>query len=151
MANISTICDVFAHDMLLVTFATPVKNNAALQAASTYTVTALDSGLPVTVISVQSGNTVSVTDVYLIVSNPEVGKFYQITFANLTSIDGTAVSPVLCKFYARSTKIDAIISTRPLLYDMTPESTLRKIFSAIGRQDELIGGSRNDRIVPTPT
>jgi hypothetical protein len=96
---------------------------------------------------VQTGNEVSTTVVYLVVTEPTVGKTYSIVFRSLYSITGEVVDPILCKFIARPTKQDAVIRTRPGFYDMTPESTLRKVMSAIARQDDLIGGSRNDQFI----
>lgn len=145
MPNIGTLADVWAQDLLQVTFLVPMKNDAALASPGSYLVRPLDGGLPVTVLAVQPSNVVGPEVIYLVTTEPTIGKLYSITFQTLYDITGTAVSPILCKFIARPTKQDAVIRTRPELYDMTPDSTLRKAMSAIARQDDLIGGARNDQ------
>lgn len=141
---LNTLCDVWGSDLIAVTFASAVKNNATLQLRDTYLVTPLDGGADVTVTGVQTGNTSNTTTVWLIVTAPEIGKTYAVTFGDLLLVDGIGVSPNVCKFIGRSTKQDTIVHSRPTRYDMVPDALYRKILNALGRQDDLIGGSRSD-------
>jgi hypothetical protein len=143
--NIGTLADVWAQDLLQITFSAPMKNDEFLQDTAAYLVSPIDGGIPVTVLAVQTGSEVGPVVIYIVITEPTIGKTYTITFQSLYNITGQIVDPIVCKFIARPTKQDAIIRSRPDLYDMTPDSLLRKVMSAIGRQDDLIGGSRNDQ------
>lgn len=145
--NIGTLADVWAQDLLQITFSVRMTNDVFLQSPRAYIVTPLDGGIPVTVIGVQTGSEVGPIVVYVVITEPTIGKTYSVTFQSLYTIAGTIVDPILCKFIARPTKEDAVIRTRPGLYDVTPDSTLRKVMSAIARQDDLIGGARNDQFL----
>ena len=134
---ITATADPWAQDLLEAAFPIPIKNDTLLQSVDAYTITPLDGGIPVTVLAVQTGNAVSAEAVYLVTTTPTVGKLYRVEFQNLYAIDGSVVSPIDAKFYGRPTKQDSIIQSRPSLYDMTPDSTLRKIFNAIGKQDDF--------------
>lgn len=142
----TTEADVWASDLLAVTFVEPMKNDSVLQNPETYTVVPLDGGIPVRVIGVQTGNELNPRVIYLIVTQFSIGKLYRIDFQSLFTIEGSSVATVSAKFIGRQTKQDSIINSRPLMYDMSPDSTLRKVLQAIGRQDDLIGGSRKDKI-----
>lgn len=143
--GVGTLCDPWAQDILQVTFqSTFLKNDAALQSAASYSIEPLDGGVPVSVLRVQTGNENNTPHVWLVTTPPEIGKVYKVTFANLFTVDGTVVSPGACKFIGRSTKEDSIINGRPQMFDMRPQSIYRQLLLAIGREDDLIGGSRND-------
>lgn len=150
--TITTLCDVWAQDLIAVTFQEPLANDIYLQDINAYKVTPLDGGTPVDVVEVQTGNDASATTVWLVVTAPQIGKTYQITFQNLYAITGLVITPNPCNFIGRTTKEDAIINSRPQMYDMRPNSNIRKLLQAIGRQDDLIGGSRSDYFTsPLPT
>lgn len=141
---VSTLCDVWAQDVILVTFSQSLVNDAALKDPANFTVTARDGGIPVTVRQVQSTNLDHTPHIWLVISTPQSGKTYQIACANLFTLDGSPAAVGPCRFIGRDTKEDSIIKSRPSMYDMRPDSVLRILLQAIGRQDDLIGGARSD-------
>lgn len=140
--------DPWALDMIEVTFTSPVRNESGLQNKDNYTITPLDSGLPVTVLSVQTGNRVNPRRIFLVTTNPEVGKKYQVSVnSNIKLTDGSAldISARTGQFIARRTKTDSMVRSRPKMYDTRPNKALyRHLLNALSREDELIGGSRKD-------
>lgn len=142
--------DVMAQDLLLLTFNVTMANNTALKAASNYRVIPEDIDLPEPrVISVLSGNLPNPQQIFLVVSPFVLGATYDIVVnPALRSIDNTALDSdgLLAKFVGRKTKIDYIVRSRPQMYDMRPASLMRTLLNAIGREDDIIGGSRKDRI-----
>jgi hypothetical protein len=144
--TVAAAADVWAQDLLTVTFQYSMKNDVFLQSVGAYSVTPLDDGADVNLVAVQTGNTIATRTVYLVVTPPTVGKLYEISFQPLYDIGGGSYAPDPCKFIGRPTKQDSIIGSRPQMYDMSPEGNLRKVLQAIGRQDDLIGGARKDKI-----
>jgi hypothetical protein len=142
--TIGSLSDVWAQDLIAVTFEEKLANDALLKSPQSYTVTALDGGSPVDVVSVQSGSDNNTATVWLVVAGQEIGKTYQITFSDMHAIDGSTAIVYPCNFIGRTTKEDSIINSRPSMYDMRPSSAIRIILQAIGRSDDQIGGSRND-------
>jgi hypothetical protein len=141
---ITSLCDVWAQDLIAITFQEALVNDIFLQSTQAYTVTPLDGGTPVNVVSVQTGKEANATTVWIAVTAPDVGKTYQITFQNLYATTGLVVTPKPCNLVGRMTKQDSIITGRPQMYDMRPDSTIRKLLQAIGREDDRIGGARSD-------
>lgn len=141
---INTLCDVWAMDLIEITFDEAMKNDVLLQSPQAYTVTPLDGGDAVTVLEVQAGDESNTTTVWLVVTAPQIGKIYEISFESLFAVTGIIVTPNVCKLIGRATKEDSIINSRPKRYDMRPDAVYRKLVNALGREDDLIGGSRSD-------
>lgn len=141
---VDTLCDVWAQDLIEITFGEALKNDEFLQSPQAYTVTALDGGGPVTVLEVQAGDENNTTTVWIVVTMPQIGKTYEISFESLYAVTGSVITPNVCKFIGRATKQDSLINSRPKRYDMRPDAVYRKLINAIGREDDLIGGSRSD-------
>ena len=87
------------------------------------------------------------TTIYLIITDFSVGEDYTVTVSTSINnpsggnIDSTANT---AQFRGRDTKIDSILVSRPSMYDTSVGTTLRSLLDAIGREDDLIGGSRDD-------
>lgn len=143
---VATDCDVWAQDLIEVSFEEPMKNDDLLQAPEAYLIMPVTDGQSVTVTGVQTGSEIAPRKIYLIVTRFTNGKLYRISFQNLYGLTGAVLTPTDCKFIGRTTKQDSMIRSRPQMLDMTPDATLRKVLQAIGRQDDLLGGSRNDRL-----
>jgi hypothetical protein len=150
----SILADVWAQDLLAISFSANVRNDEYINFVGNYEVVPLDGGDPVDVIAVQPGNYDYTNEVFIVVTPFNVGKKYRVVVSGAYYLDGSVLPLSWAEFVGRLTKEDNIIRSRPSLYDMSPESTMRKILQAIGRSDDLIGGSRSDRITdvypPTP-
>jgi Fe-S-cluster containining protein len=142
--SINTLCDVWAQDLLEITFLTAVKNNSVLQNPATYTITPIDGGAPINVVEVQNGDQTNATLVWLVVTPPDIGKTYEIHFGFISDVAGNSVQPNRCRFIGRTTKQDSMVGSRPKMYATFPDAVLRKVLQAVGREDDLIGGSRSD-------
>jgi hypothetical protein len=139
--------DVIARDQIVLEFNAPMRNEPALLDVANYAITPVGAGQSVNVISVLSGNRVNPTQIQLIITNFSIGEKYLITVSSgIHVVDGTSLdaSGRTGHFVGRRTKIDSLISSRPQMYDVRPTSVLRTILTAIGRQDDLLGGSRKD-------
>jgi hypothetical protein len=142
--------DVLAADLILVRFNEPLKVNTALKDPANWIVTPDGAGQAVRVLSVRPGlNVVGTREILLEVTPFTVGEIYTVTastsFINLDS-EVLTIPFNTGKFKGRDTKIDSMVKSRPRMYDTRVSSLLRNILNAIGREDDLIGGSRNDRL-----
>lgn len=144
---VQTACDVWAQDLIEVRFSENLKNDVLIQAHEAYMITPEDGGQDTEVTGVQCEDTPAIDRVWLIVTPFQIGKTYVISFQNLFAVSGLVVTPQITKFVGRRTKIDSLVSSRPGMYDVTPGAMMRKLLNAVGRSDDLIGGSRKDRIV----
>jgi hypothetical protein len=139
--------DVWASDMIELAFDQPMANNDDLINPLNYTVTSDDSGDISTVLSVRTGNEPFANNLFLILSHFIVGEKYTVIVnESLISIDKVFINDIFrtTKFIGRRTKIDSVISAKPDMFNMSPDSIYRNITNAIHRADDLIGGSRND-------
>ena len=138
--------DVIAHDLVEVVFNGVMKNNSVLQDPASWTLIGTTGDI-LTLEEVLSGDDVGVRRVYLVVSPFNVGEQYTVTASVAMRLtNGTALSGMgnTETFIGRKTKVDSLCSTRPPLYNLSPKSTVRHILNAIGRQDDLIGGSKDE-------
>lgn len=140
--------DVWARDLVEVTFDQNMNNNSNLKNPVNYSITATDpSSLVVRVESVRTGKSFSASSILLVVSRFTVGAEYTVVVSSAvttTAGDSLFISENSAKFIGRNTKIDSAVTSRPAMYDTTITSRLRSILNAIMREDELIGGSRSD-------
>lgn len=141
---ISTSADVWAKDLIQITFVEPMRVDALLRAVSAYSVVASEGDDPV-VLDVFVGQDAAAQTVWLVVDSTISGVQYEVQFQNLYAVTGLGVTPSACEFIGRETKIDLIVDARPALYDTRPRARYRWLLNAIGREDDLIGGSRHDR------
>lgn len=142
--NVITSADVWARDMFVVTFPEPMRADDLLAAPQAYSIAASAGAAP-QVQDVLTGNEPTATSVVLVIDNHEPGTLYTITFQNLYASTGLVLSPVACELIGRTTKVDSIVNGRPRMYDIRARTRFRSLITAIGRQDDLIGGSRHDR------
>ena len=142
--------DVYAHDLIEIVFNAPMKNNATLQDVASYVITDTD-GAQLEVEQVLTSGDVAVRAVYLVVAPFVTGELYTVTVSTQTRLTNGSFLSALgnqVEFIGRKTKIDSLCSTRPRMYNLTPTSLLRNILNAIGREDDLIGGNRDDESIP---
>ena len=139
--------NVYAIDLLEVTFQTEVKVTSALVDPSSYTVTPLDSAAPsVSVLDVRVPNGPATDVVYLTISPISSGVAYDVAVVvPVLNRSGIELSGTLTgRMLGRRTKIDSICSTRQPIYDLRPTAVIRGILNAIGREDDRIGGNQDE-------
>jgi hypothetical protein len=146
-ATVSSVV-VVAHDMVQVFFNIPMLSNSAMALKTNYTVIPQGDGIPVNVDKVLVPKGTVVDYVQLVITDFSIGEEYLVVAENLTTPQGNPISEFnAAPFIGRRTKVDAMMDNMPAIYDLTPTSTLRMLFNAIGMMDDLIGGSRNDTLV----
>ena len=144
MATLIASVAVLARDTLLLTFTAGISVDDNLRATSSYTVTPDGTGDAVQVRDVIVEDSVSsVTQIVLVVSKPTIGAQYTVAVAGLTDAENMAVADS-DQFEDRLTKLDNVLNNMPKLYTREHRSVFRNILQAVTREDDLIGGSRED-------
>ena len=134
--------EVLSQNTLLLTFSESMLNNDTLNSAESYTITALGSGISVNVKSVLNGSGNFTTEVVIDVTSPMLGEEYEVEVVG--DVRGAAFTSMNPSFESRMTKLDYVLHRLPRLYTKDQGSTLRTIFQAITREDDKIGGNRDD-------
>lgn len=139
-----TDSDIFSSTQIFVSFDSSIKTDNQLFDKSNYTLTDSNSNL-INIIRVIEVPSVTVSTIFLEVEPLSDGVEYTVTLtaANITAADGTTLDPNanFAKFIGRQTKTDLVIKNKPSFYNTKIGSNIYAITSAIGRQDDLIGGS----------
>lgn len=139
--------NAWSSDVIELKFSDPMLRDTQLTKTSNYTITPVTIGNSVTVLGVRAGKSTSAPSVFLNITQPTVGATYRISAStNLVGLNGIYLSANIstCIFVARQTKIDDMLNSLPKHYDIGIDSRLRNILMAIGRQDDLLGGTRLD-------
>jgi len=97
--------------------------------------------------SVQS-NLVSTRYVELLTKYHAPGQSYRITITNIRAADGTIVAERALDATARRTKVDNILADAPSHIDTRPGANARALLVALGLEDDRIGGSLRELIIP---
>ncbi len=139
--------EILSLDSILLSFNKAVVNDSTLQSVNSYTIVPVSSGIAVTIRSISTGNSEFVTQVVMYVTPPTRKEEYSVdVVGDIRGVDASELdpsrSPVV--FEARSTKMDSVLSRITEPYATEPGSNLRSIFHAITREDDKIGGSRED-------
>jgi len=146
---------MLSETVIEITFSTPIMINDALKDTSNYQIEFFGNAgsTDVEVKRILAGppegspNELKYTSsIYLVTSVHTKGQKYKITISGLTSTLGGVLSSTDLHDTGTRTKVDEILSSIPSHYDKRPESTIRSILTAIGKQDDLIGGSRREEI-----
>jgi hypothetical protein len=135
--------DVYAHDLIEVVFNAPMRNNSVLRDLDNWSVVGT-SGDTLLIEELLSGSEAAVGSVYLVVSPFNIGEQYTVTASTAMRLTNGNYLSILGNtetFVGRRTKVDSLCSTRPPLYNLGPNSMIRHIINAIGREDDLIGGN----------
>lgn len=141
---VATSADVWGRDLLAIVFAEPMRVDALLRDRGAYSIVDPDGNDP-EVRDVFVGHDAATTQIWLETSPLVVGTTYAVQYQNLYAVTGLGISPTACEFIGRETKIDSIVDARPRMYDVRARARYRWLLNAIGREDDLIGGSRSDR------
>ena len=143
---LNMVVNVVATDLLELVFQEDLKNDDNLKATSSYTISAASSGArTLTIRDVLTGDDTTTKKVYLVVSPPTRGAYYDVTIgATVLTALGENPEATTARFKSRATKVDSIVSTRPGNYAVYPRANLRHLINAIGYADEQIGGDRDE-------
>lgn len=140
--------DPLADDIVLMTFEKEAVVDSKFSNPNTYTVTRVSSeGQDVAIRGViVPKNSRTTKEVALVLDKPTHGAHYRITASNLNGRDGNPVGGS-GDFIGRRTKTEDMIRVISSHYNTAPDSVIRQVLTAIGVQDDIIGGSRNDFFV----
>jgi hypothetical protein len=137
--------EVLSRDTLQLTFNEDMVNDAELKDPDNYTVVPDGSGIVVTVRAVLTGLEEHVESVVLSISPPTLEETYTATVdGDLTSRDGGGFQASSRQFEARNTKMDSVLKSFPRAYETSHGATIRALLHAVTREDDLIGGNRED-------
>lgn len=139
------VVEPLSDDMLRIVFDTEFVVNATARTPGAYTISVVEGdGQAVSVREVLlPQNSLTATEVILVVDKPTHGTHYRVTATGLNGRDGTFVGGA-SDFIGRRTKTEEMLRTMPSHYNMRADSLLRSVVTAIGIQDDIIGGSRSD-------
>jgi len=139
------LIDPVADDMIRITFAKEVLVDARSANPAAYEVTLVGgSGPALTVREVLLPKTARTSRyVILVVDKPLYGTHYRVTVTGIYGRDGAPIGGT-SDFIGRRTKAADMVRGIPSHFSKKPESLIRTILTAIGIEDETIGGSRSD-------
>lgn len=138
--------DVLTRKTILVEFTDEMVTDDAYYDVDTYTLEVIDGEGPVEVVGVLPVNGTSSLELVLITQAMTHGTTYQLTTGNLKDRNGSSIS-FIGQFIYRDTKVDSALRSIPKHFDKRPTSITFSLLAAIGKQDDIIGGSRSDRLV----
>jgi len=123
----------------------PVVVDAAYNDPTNYAVTLTSGdGQLVTVRAVLPTSEDTIQDIILVVDRVSRGATYQVSISNaITSASGQTVTGS-GRVTGRRTKAEGMIKSLPVHFNNRPDSLICCILSAIGLQDDTIGGSQDD-------
>jgi len=138
--------DVLTRKAIQVTFTDEIVTDSSYYDVSNYSISLVDGEGPVEVKSVLPTNGTSALELVLLTQSMTLGSTYQLTANNLKDRNGATIS-FSGQFIYRDTKVDSALRSIPKHFDKRPTSILFSLMAAIGEQDDIIGGSRSDRLV----
>ena len=138
------LVEPLTNDTIRITFDSEVVVDSLFSDTGSYVVAVVEGEGPVSVREVLTPEDSRTTrSVILVVDKPTHGTHYRVTVAGLTGRDGALVGGS-SDFFGRRTKAEDMVRSMPMHYSRRPDSLIRNILTAIGIEDETIGGSRDD-------
>lgn len=140
--------DVLYSNAIRVRFEDDMKNDYRLQSVSSYIIEPDGDGRAVAVKLVEAGNVARTNEVILYVTPVTVGATYTVTVAGPKTAKGGSMSLTenTAQFIGRITKTDNALESTTRVYDTRPGSIFRSVLIAITKEDDRIGGTRNDSL-----
>lgn len=139
-------CDVWAEDIVEVKFSGNVVIDDVFKNVASYKIFDEDENELVPLSLIITDKDTKTDNVFLEIYGTTVGKTYRVVLdPRIVSDNNRYLGPKnnSSSFVFRKTKIDAILSTIPKIFDKSLDEPLRLIFNVIGRTDDLIGGNKN--------
>ena len=138
--------DVLTRKALRVEFTDEIVTNDNYYDVSNYALELVEGSGPVEIVSVLPVNGTSSLELVLITQPMTLGTTYQLTANNLNDRNGSTIS-FSGQFIYSDTKVDSTLRSIPKHFDKRATSIVHSLLAAIGKQDDIIGGSRSDRLV----
>lgn len=138
--------NVFTRRTIRVEFTDEVVVDSRYYDVSNYTLSVVDGEGPVEVVSVLPTNESATLELILVTQPMTVGTTYSLVIDELANREG-ATFGVTGAFIYRDTKSDSALRSIPKHIDKRPTSLVATLLTAIGVQDDIIGGSRSDTLV----
>lgn len=138
--------DVLTRKAIQVTFTDEIVTNDNYYNAANYSIALIDGSGPVEIRDVLPVNGTSSLELVLITQPMTLGSTYQLTANDLNDRNGATIS-FSGQFIYRDTKVDSALRSIPKHFDKRATSITHSLLAAIGKQDDIIGGSRSDRLV----
>lgn len=138
--------DVLSRRLILLKLQDEVVVNADYFDINNYTISVVEGTGPVEIVRIlpfKDGSRVT-RDIIIETQPMTYGVTYSISINAVYNRTGVALIANDIKIDSRFTKVDSILRSIPKHYDKRPTSNLAGVMLAIGRQDDLIGGSRDD-------
>lgn len=138
--------DALTRKTLRIEFTDEVVTDDAYYDVSNYAIELIDGSGPIEIKSVLPVNGTSTLELVLITQPMTLGSTYQLTANNLKNRNGSTIS-FSGQYIYRDTKVDSSLRSIPKHFDKRATSIMFSVLAAIGKQDDIIGGSRSDRLV----
>lgn len=136
---------VYSKRLVRILFDDEVIVNDTYNDPTNYSIGVVEGTGPVEVVGVLPTNLSASLEVILITQPMTSGTTYQVSVTSLSTRNGIDFS-VLGNYISRDTKTDSALRSIPKHFDRRPTSLLSSLITAIGINDDIIGGSRSDDI-----
>lgn len=139
--------EILSKTTLLLTFNRDMRNDEELSNPDNYVLTLISGSLESTITSVLTGNSEFTNQVILNITPPNLKSLFSLDVTgNIQSEEGGIIDPLRepVQFETRSTKMDSVLSHLTQVYTTIPGSNIRTLLHAITREDDKIGGNRED-------
>lgn len=137
--------DPLADDMVRIIFDSEIVADSAALNPENYTISLVDGGGEA--VSVRRvllpTNSRTTSEVILVVDKPTHGTHYRVSATGLKGRDGSPVGGT-SDFIGRRTKTEEMLRSIPNHYNTGADSIIRAVVTALGIEDDYIGGSRSD-------
>lgn len=135
--------EVLSRRTILAEFSDELLVDEAYLDPANYTVSIVTGTGPIRVLRVLPINTNTALSVILVTDYMTPGTRYQLSLSDLNDRVGNIIGGV-GDLDAKDTKVDSILRSIPRHFDHRPESIMATVLTAIGKQDQDIGGARAD-------
>lgn len=135
--------EVYTRRTVRIKFTDEVVVNDAYNDINNYDISIVEGTGPVEVVSVLSTNESTTLELILVTQPMTAGTTYSLAVTQLFRRGGTTFN-LVGSFIYRDTKTDSALRSIPKHFDKRETSLIATLLTAIGRQDDLLGGSRND-------
>ena len=147
LTSLSSV-EVIAYDLVYLSFSRNILVDTISRSIDTFKVydKATGNSLVIKSVLINSKET-SVSEIQLVVQGLIVGSDYTVYIdPRLSDYLGKHISPVhnFKQFTMRRTKVDSILGNVQALYDKRPESQIRHLLTCLAKEDDLLGGSKDD-------
>jgi hypothetical protein len=140
---------VITLDTLRVQFAIPVSVDRA-SVISNYALSVVTAGAgSISLKSIRSyTENRSIEYIDLEITRPSLEATYKLSITGLADVNGATITETIGYFVSKPTKVDSMIRSINRMYDTSLSSNIRGILTAVGLEDEILGGKGSLSIRP---